>query len=90
MSIYARALVASACWCALWVPVSFLFQQNPHFPFALIAPVAGLCALGDRNAWDPSGNEFHELTLPWLVFWLVLVLIWFVAWKKKEPHAPYR
>ena len=57
-----------------WVPLSFLFQNNPHLPiplFSIFAPVMGFFTIFHAGAW--RGNEFSELTLPWLVFWLVIL-----------------
>ncbi len=60
-------------WCVLWLPVSHIFQKNPHFPFAIFAPVFGFFSFCEAKGWQ--GNEFWELTLPWLAFWSVLIAI---------------
>jgi hypothetical protein len=56
-------------WIAAWISVSFCFRQNPHFPSGLCAPLLGFIAIL-KNGW--SGNALHEITLPWIVFWLGL------------------
>ena len=57
-----------ALWCVAWIPLSFLFQQNPHAPvFALLAPVVGFLSVFTTAGW--SENLFQEVTLPFLVFW---------------------
>lgn len=63
--------IACIVWTLLWIPISFLFPQNPHFLFGLFSPLMGFIAVFDSGGW--SGNTFSEVTLPWLVFWFVLI-----------------
>ena len=74
-------------WMILWLPLSFCFQQNPHLPiFATISPLLGFLSFWKAEAW--MGNQLYELTLPWLVFWIIFSITIFVSTiseKKKEP-----
>ena len=62
-------------WIILWVPISFLFQSNPHVGilFAITAPLGGFIWIFMPGAW--SDNAFSEATLPWLIFWLMYFFI---------------
>ena len=81
-----RYLLAFAIWSGLWVPVSMLFQSHPHFPSALISPVFGVVCVLHPGALDRHSNLFAEVTLPFLVYWLVLV----GALAGCLAHAAYR
>lgn len=76
-------ILVPVAWCVLYVPLSFLFQQNVHAPiFALIAPVFGFTVIFDGGAFQ--GNTFKEITLPFLVFWSGLVVSVYVGKKKSK------
>jgi hypothetical protein len=66
-------LILNLAWVVLWIPISFLFQINPHFYSNLVAPLMGFIAVVKGNCWH--GNCFKEILLPWVVFWLGLIII---------------
>ncbi|MBI3828669.1 MAG: hypothetical protein HY291_04085 [Planctomycetes bacterium] len=56
-------------WPILWVPIAFVFNHDNYPPvFAWLAPGLGFYAIFN-NGWE--GSVYNNVTLPWMVFWLV-------------------
>lgn len=52
-----------------------IFENHPHYPSALFAPIFGFFAIFDGNAWE--SNSFYDTTVPWICFWLAIFAIIF-------------
>ena len=52
ISLNKLPLTLLVAWPIVWVPVSFLFQQNPHLPISgLFSPIMGFFLVID-NSWE--------------------------------------
>ncbi len=58
-------------WSIIWIPVSFLFEQNPIISTALLAPLLGFTSFHRVEGWQAP--LFGEITFPWLVYWSLLI-----------------
>ncbi len=69
-SFLVPAAIAFPIWTILWIPVSFLFEQNPVISAALLAPILGFTSFHRIGGWQTP--LFEEITFPWMVYWIGL------------------
>jgi len=65
------AAIIFPLWTILWIPVSFLFEQHPVMPTALLAPLVGFTSLTRVEGWQQP--VFPAITFPWMIYWFVLI-----------------
>ncbi|MFO1483697.1 MAG: hypothetical protein U1F71_10105 [Verrucomicrobiaceae bacterium] len=71
-------------WLVIWMPLSFVFEQHPHFPSGLLAPGMGFFILMDPPPL--ASNAWQEVIFPFCVFWCGLALAFVlpgILWKKR-------
>jgi len=79
-SLPIKLLLLLISWSLAWYPISQLFRNHPQFPTAFFAPLIAFNGIFRIDSLQRP--IFQEITLPWLVYWAVLISMAYVIKKK--------